>query len=170
MVVVGPGTPGKPPHRCSPLGHGFPRGAALLLPKPGVLSPALRLRAAVPSCFSYLSLTNSVLTSVQVHSWHHTHSLSHDENHQHKQDSNREKKNPPVSKHIRSSLCQMTVRPFWTVPHPWNIFQRLQLSGPLDVSLPWLLGPYGPQWQLPEYRIPELGNQAVGLEPTIPEL
>jgi hypothetical protein len=42
---------------------------------------------------------------------------------------------------------------FLTVPHPWNIFQGSQLVGRLDVSLPRLLGPYSPQWQLPEYRI-----------------
>ena len=68
---------------------------------------------------------------------------------------------------------------FLTVPHPWNIFQASQIVGPLDVSLPWLLGPYGPQWQLPEYRIRggtqthNLGTikprHEVGLEPTISE-
>jgi hypothetical protein len=66
---------------------------------------------------------------------------------------------------------------FLTVPHPWNIFQGSQLVGPLDISLPRLLGSYGPQWQLPEYRI-RGGTQThnlrtvkpkhkVGLEPTI---
>ena len=68
---------------------------------------------------------------------------------------------------------------FLTLPHPWNIFQGLQLVGPLDISLPRLLGPYSPQWQLPEYRIRggtqthNLGTvkprHEVGLEPTISE-
>ena len=49
--------------------------------------------------------------------------------------------------------------------HPWNIFQGRSLRGLLDISFPQLLGPYGLQWQLPEYRIPVLGTQA-GLEPT----
>jgi hypothetical protein len=68
---------------------------------------------------------------------------------------------------------------FLTVPHPWNAFQGSQLLGPLDVSLLRLLGPYGPQWQLPEYRI-RGGTQThnlrtvkprheVGLKPMISE-
>ena len=68
---------------------------------------------------------------------------------------------------------------FLTVPHTWNVFLGAQLVEPLDVSLLWLLGPYGPQWQLPEYRIRggtqthNLGTikprHEVGLEPTISE-
>jgi hypothetical protein len=43
----GAGIPGKPPHRCSPLGHSFSCGASPLpVRKPEVLSPALGLRAA----------------------------------------------------------------------------------------------------------------------------